>query len=135
MLTCGRSWPTHALLCKQCSILGVAAASLQLPLQQVQSCESVSVSVSSVSVHTAFAAETNCQEQHSACMEQQRLALLLSTTALPLLLLLLTNTGLYPMPAGPYYSAAKAGVVNFVRSLAPRLAAQGIRIAAICPQA
>jgi NAD(P)-dependent dehydrogenase (short-subunit alcohol dehydrogenase family) len=38
------------------------------------------------------------------------------------------------MTAGPYYAAAKAGVVHFVRSLAPRLAPHGIQLAAVCPQ-
>jgi NAD(P)-dependent dehydrogenase (short-subunit alcohol dehydrogenase family) len=42
--------------------------------------------------------------------------------------------GIFPMTAGPYYAAAKAGVVHFVRSLAPRLAPHGIQLTAVCPQ-
>lgn len=38
------------------------------------------------------------------------------------------------MTAGPYYAAAKAGVVHFTRSLAPKLAPYGIQLATICPQ-
>ncbi|MGY1705690.1 SDR family oxidoreductase [Geodermatophilus sp. SYSU D00697] len=41
--------------------------------------------------------------------------------------------GLSPMATDPGYSVAKGGAVAFVRSMAPRLAAQGIRITAICP--
>lgn len=41
--------------------------------------------------------------------------------------------GLYPMAAAPVYSAAKAGVVSFTRSLAD-LADEGIRVNAICPE-
>jgi NAD(P)-dependent dehydrogenase (short-subunit alcohol dehydrogenase family) len=40
--------------------------------------------------------------------------------------------GLLPMPDSPVYAATKAGVVNFSRSLA-HLAAEGIRVNAICP--
>ncbi len=40
--------------------------------------------------------------------------------------------GLLPMPGNPVYAAAKAGVVNFTRSLA-YLAAEQIRVNAICP--
>ena len=41
--------------------------------------------------------------------------------------------GLSPMPGDPGYSVAKAGAVAFVRSMAPRLAREGITISAICP--
>ena len=41
--------------------------------------------------------------------------------------------GLSPMATDPGYSVAKGGAVAFVRSMAPRLAAQGITISAICP--
>ena len=40
--------------------------------------------------------------------------------------------GLVPTGASPVYAAAKAGVVHFTRTLAP-LAAEGIRVNAICP--
>lgn len=40
--------------------------------------------------------------------------------------------GLLPMPNNPVYAAAKAGVVNFSRSLA-YLSAEGIRVNAVCP--
>jgi NAD(P)-dependent dehydrogenase (short-subunit alcohol dehydrogenase family) len=43
--------------------------------------------------------------------------------------------GVYPMPLAPVYSAAKAGAVMVVRSLAERLIKKyGIRITALCPQ-
>jgi NAD(P)-dependent dehydrogenase (short-subunit alcohol dehydrogenase family) len=41
--------------------------------------------------------------------------------------------GLAPMATDPGYSVAKGGAVAFVRSMAPRLAAEGIAITAICP--
>jgi NAD(P)-dependent dehydrogenase (short-subunit alcohol dehydrogenase family) len=41
--------------------------------------------------------------------------------------------GLSPMATDPGYSVAKGGAVAFVRSMAPRLAAQNITITAICP--
>jgi NAD(P)-dependent dehydrogenase (short-subunit alcohol dehydrogenase family) len=41
--------------------------------------------------------------------------------------------GLAPMATDPGYSVAKGGAVAFVRSMAPRLAGDGIRITAICP--
>ena len=41
--------------------------------------------------------------------------------------------GLSPMATDPGYSVAKGGAVAFVRSMAPRLAAEGITISAICP--
>ncbi|KAF6251901.1 subtilase family-domain-containing protein [Scenedesmus sp. NREL 46B-D3] len=47
---------------------------------------------------------------------------------------LASAAGIFPMTAGPYYAAAKAGVVHFVRSLTPRLAPHGIQLAAVCPQ-
>lgn len=42
--------------------------------------------------------------------------------------------GLHPMAAAPVYSAAKAGVVSFTRSLAYLAADSGIRVNAICPE-
>lgn len=50
------------------------------------------------------------------------------------LLLTASAGGLFPMPHGPVYAAAKAGVVNLARSLAPRLASRGIAVHALCPQ-
>jgi NAD(P)-dependent dehydrogenase (short-subunit alcohol dehydrogenase family) len=41
--------------------------------------------------------------------------------------------GLSPMPGDPGYSVAKGGAIAFVRSMAPRLAAEGTTITAICP--
>ncbi len=41
--------------------------------------------------------------------------------------------GLSPMATDPGYSVAKGGAVAFVRSMAPRLTAEGITITAICP--
>ncbi len=41
--------------------------------------------------------------------------------------------GLSPMATDPGYSVAKGGAVAFVRSMAPRLAGEGITITAICP--
>jgi NAD(P)-dependent dehydrogenase (short-subunit alcohol dehydrogenase family) len=41
--------------------------------------------------------------------------------------------GLSPMAGDPAYSVAKGGAVAFVRSMAPRLAAEGTTITAICP--
>ena len=41
--------------------------------------------------------------------------------------------GLSPMAGDPGYSVAKGGAIAFVRSMAPRLAAEGTRITAICP--
>eukprot|EP00775_Hariotina_reticulata_P002617 gene2617-2918_t len=42
--------------------------------------------------------------------------------------------GIFPMTAGPYYAAAKAGVIHFTRSLAPRLTPHSISLSTICPQ-
>jgi len=42
--------------------------------------------------------------------------------------------GLYPLAASPVYSAAKAGVVSFTRSLASLAGDSGIRVSAICPE-
>jgi 15-hydroxyprostaglandin dehydrogenase (NAD) len=42
--------------------------------------------------------------------------------------------GLYPMADSPVYSAAKAGVVGFTRSLAGLAGDSGIRVNAICPE-
>jgi len=44
-----------------------------------------------------------------------------------------SNAGLYPFPMAPMYAVAKHGVVGAVRSLAPRLEKDGIRINALCP--
>ena len=41
--------------------------------------------------------------------------------------------GLSPMATDPGYSVAKGGAIAFVRSMAPRLAAEGTVITAICP--
>jgi NAD(P)-dependent dehydrogenase (short-subunit alcohol dehydrogenase family) len=41
--------------------------------------------------------------------------------------------GLSPMAGDPGYSVAKGGAIAFVRSVAPRLAAEGTTITAICP--
>jgi NAD(P)-dependent dehydrogenase (short-subunit alcohol dehydrogenase family) len=41
--------------------------------------------------------------------------------------------GLAPMAGDPGYSVAKGGAIAFVRSMAPRLAAEGTAISAICP--
>jgi 15-hydroxyprostaglandin dehydrogenase (NAD) len=41
---------------------------------------------------------------------------------------------LHPMPASPVYTAAKAGVVGFTRSLASLARESGIRVNAICPE-
>lgn len=43
--------------------------------------------------------------------------------------------GIFPMEALPVYAASKAGVVHFVRSMAPKLwQAQQLKLVAICPQ-
>ena len=42
--------------------------------------------------------------------------------------------GLWPMPSAPVYAAAKAGVVNFSRSLAYLAGESNIRVNAICPE-
>ena len=41
--------------------------------------------------------------------------------------------GLVAAPLDPIYAATKHAVVGFVRSVAPQLAAKGIRISALCP--
>ena len=41
--------------------------------------------------------------------------------------------GLGPYADDPMYAATKHGIVGFVRSVAPQLAAQGVRLHAICP--
>jgi NAD(P)-dependent dehydrogenase (short-subunit alcohol dehydrogenase family) len=41
--------------------------------------------------------------------------------------------GLAPMAGDPAYSVAKGGAIAFVRSMAPRLSAEGTTISAICP--
>src|SRR3954469_12892642 len=41
--------------------------------------------------------------------------------------------GLSPMATDPGYSVAKGGAIAFVRSMAPRLSAEGTTISAICP--
>ena len=41
----------------------------------------------------------------------------------------------FPMPVSPVYAAAKAGLVQFVRSAAPGLHEQGgLRLMAACPE-
>jgi len=42
--------------------------------------------------------------------------------------------GLWPMPSSPVYAAAKAGVVNFSRSLGYLAEESGIRVNTICPE-
>jgi len=42
--------------------------------------------------------------------------------------------GLWPMPSAPVYAAAKAGVVNFSRSLAYLAEESNIRVNTICPE-
>lgn len=44
-----------------------------------------------------------------------------------------SNAGLYPFPVAPLYGAAKAGLVNLVRSLAPVQAKSSIQINALAP--
>ena len=44
-----------------------------------------------------------------------------------------SNAGLYPFPVAPLYAAAKAGLINLVRSLAPVLAKSSIQINALAP--
>lgn len=39
------------------------------------------------------------------------------------------------MTTAPVYSASKAGLIHFARSVTPRLAKKGIRVCTICPQA
>jgi NAD(P)-dependent dehydrogenase (short-subunit alcohol dehydrogenase family) len=41
--------------------------------------------------------------------------------------------GLAPVPLDPVYAATKAAVVSLVRSVGPGLAAEGIRVNAVCP--
>ncbi|MEU4745168.1 SDR family NAD(P)-dependent oxidoreductase [Actinosynnema sp. NPDC023658] len=41
--------------------------------------------------------------------------------------------GLMPVPFDPVYGATKAAVVNYVRSYAPLVAGEGIRLNALCP--
>jgi NAD(P)-dependent dehydrogenase (short-subunit alcohol dehydrogenase family) len=49
------------------------------------------------------------------------------------LLFTASTSGLVGSPGSPLYSMAKFGVVGFVKSLAKRLAPEGIRVNAICP--
>jgi NAD(P)-dependent dehydrogenase (short-subunit alcohol dehydrogenase family) len=42
-------------------------------------------------------------------------------------------SGLTATPMDPIYALTKHAVVGFVRSVAPQLAARGIRISALCP--
>lgn len=41
--------------------------------------------------------------------------------------------GLVPVPGDPVYTAAKHGVIGFVRSLAVELGSEGMHLAALCP--
>lgn len=50
------------------------------------------------------------------------------------LLLTASAGGIFPMPQGPVYAAAKAGVIHLARSLAPRCSAKHIAVHALCPQ-
>lgn len=50
------------------------------------------------------------------------------------LLLTASAGGIFPMPQGPVYAAAKAGVIQLARSLAPRCRAKNIAVHALCPQ-
>jgi NAD(P)-dependent dehydrogenase (short-subunit alcohol dehydrogenase family) len=49
------------------------------------------------------------------------------------LVVLASLGGLTPMPTNPFYAMTKFAVVGLVRSLGPGLAAEGVRIAAVCP--
>mmetsp|Transcript_13426 Transcript_13426/g.33880 ORF Transcript_13426/g.33880 Transcript_13426/m.33880 type:complete len:638 (+) Transcript_13426:185-2098(+) len=52
-----------------------------------------------------------------------------------IILALASAGGIFPMEALPVYAASKAGVVHFVRSMAPKLwQAQQLKLVAICPQ-
>ena len=51
-----------------------------------------------------------------------------------MVILTASSGGLFPMPIAPAYATAKAGLVHFTRSLAPRLHKRGIRLCALCPQ-
>lgn len=42
--------------------------------------------------------------------------------------------GVFPMPMAPVYATAKAGVVQFTKSVAPVLIKSDIRCVALCPQ-
>lgn len=44
-----------------------------------------------------------------------------------------SNAAMYPFPAGPLYAASKAGIVAFVRSMAPILAGSKMQINALAP--
>lgn len=44
-----------------------------------------------------------------------------------------SNAGIYPFPVGPLYAASKAGVIGFVRSMAPVIAKNKIQINALAP--
>lgn len=44
-----------------------------------------------------------------------------------------SNAGIYPFPVGPLYAASKAGVIAFVRSMAPVIARNKIQINALAP--
>ena len=51
-----------------------------------------------------------------------------------MVILTASSGGLFPMPIAPAYATAKAGLVHFTRSLAPRLHKHGIRLCTLCPQ-
>ncbi len=49
------------------------------------------------------------------------------------IVVLASLAGLTPFTGNPFYAMTKTAVVGLVRSLGPSLAAEGIRIAAVCP--
>jgi NAD(P)-dependent dehydrogenase (short-subunit alcohol dehydrogenase family) len=65
---------------------------------------------------------------------KQGIAAMRQTGSGGVIVALASAAGVFPVPHGAVYGAAKAGVVNFTRSLAPRLHKQGITMACICPQ-
>lgn len=44
-----------------------------------------------------------------------------------------SNAGVYPFPIAPLYAAAKAGLINLVRSMGPALEKANIQINALAP--
>lgn len=49
------------------------------------------------------------------------------------IVVLASLAGIVPQQGNPFYSMTKAGLIGLVRALGPDLAAEGIRIAAVCP--